>query len=73
MGTKPPSSLKEIFEHTVRKQGAKIATDPTHVLNMEYELLPLGKRYRLSFCRLNRLKFSLVPLSIKLLNGGSFP
>ena len=73
MGTQPPSSLKEIFEDTVRKQGAKIATDPTHVLNMEYELLPPGKRYRVPFCRLNRLKFSLVLLSIELLNGGSIP
>ena len=73
MGTQPPSSLKEIFEDTVRKQGSKIATDPTYVLNMEYELLPPGKRYRVPFCRLNRLKFSLVLLSIELLNGGSIP
>ena len=72
MGTQPPSSLKEIFEETVRKQGSKIAADPNHVLNMEYELLPLGKTYWLPFCRLNGLKFSLVPLSIKLLNGRSF-
>ena len=71
MGTQPPSSLKEIFEETVRKQGSKIAADPNHVLNMEYELLPLGERYWLPFCRLDRLKFSLVLLSIKLLNGGS--
>ena len=72
MGTQPPSSLKEIFEETVRKQGSKIAADPNHVLNMEYELLPLAKTYWLPFCRLNGLKFSLVPLSIKLLNGRSF-
>ncbi|KAJ8278396.1 hypothetical protein GJAV_G00087180 [Gymnothorax javanicus] len=46
MGTQPPSSLNEIFEDKVRKQGLKIATDPTHVLNTEYELMPLGKRHR---------------------------
>ena len=34
MGTQPPSSLKEDGD-TVRNEGSKIATDPTHVLNME--------------------------------------
>ncbi len=37
-------------------------------LHMEYELRPLGKRYREPTCKLNRHTFALSPLSIALLN-----
>ncbi|KAK0155032.1 RNA-directed DNA polymerase from mobile element jockey [Merluccius polli] len=69
MGTQSPCSLQEIFEETVRRQGLKISADTTHVLNNEYELLPSGRRYRMPACRLNRYKFSFVPMSIKLINN----
>ena len=32
IGMLPPSFLQEIFEHTVKKQGQKITTDPNHIL-----------------------------------------
>ncbi|XP_034066724.1 tripartite motif-containing protein 16-like [Gymnodraco acuticeps] len=35
----PPSSLQEIFEEMVRKQGRKITCDPKHILYREFELL----------------------------------
>ncbi len=69
IGMLPPSSLQEIFEQTVMKQGQKITTDPNHILYKEYELMPSGRRYRLPNCKLNRYKFAFIPLSIKLLNS----
>ena len=68
IGMQPPCSLQEIFEETARKQGLKITCDPNHILHKEYEMLPSGRRYRLPNCKLNRYKFSFVPLSIKALN-----
>ena len=65
----PPCTLQEIFEQTLIKQGRKIASDPTHILNGEFEMLPSGRRYRAPNCRLNRYKFSFVPLAIKALNS----
>ena len=39
IGTLPPSSLQEIFEEMVTKQGCKITCDPKHILYREFELL----------------------------------
>ena len=68
IGMQPPRPLQEIFERTLIKQGQKISQDPTHILHKEYEMLPSGRRYRVPNCKLNRYKFSFVPLSIKALN-----
>lgn len=68
IGRVPPTTLNELFEEAVRKQSLKITNDPNHVLYSEYEMMPSGRRYRLPNCRLNRFKFSFVPLSIKILN-----
>ena len=68
IGVQPPCSLQELFERTVMKQGSKITRDPTHILHREFELMPSGRRYRVPTCRLNRYKFSFVPLAIKALN-----
>lgn len=68
VGTQSPFSLQDIFGETVRKQGLKIAKDPSHILHKNYELMTSGRRYRLP-CKLNRYKLSLVPLSIELLNS----
>ena len=68
IGMQPPCPLQEIFERTLIKQGQKISQDPTHILHKEYEMLPSGRRYRVPNCKLNRYKFSFVPLSIKALN-----
>ena len=51
------------------QQANKIISDPSHIMHGEYELLPLGRRFRVPHCRLNRFKNSFVPVSIKLVNG----
>lgn len=61
----PSSSLQEVFEESVIKQALKITKDKNHILHNEYEMMPSGKRYRVPNCRFT---FSLVPLSVKLLN-----
>ena len=67
--TSPTISLQEIFEQTLRRQSVKIIYDTKHVLHNEFQLLPSGRRYRTPPCRLNRCKYSFVPLSIKQLNS----
>ena len=69
IGMQPPCSLQEIFERTVMKQSLKITRDTSHILHREFEALPSGRRYRGPNCRLNRFKFSFVPLAIKALNN----
>ena len=66
--TSPVISLQEMFEQTLRRQSVKIIYDNKHVLHNEFQLLPSGRRYRTPPCRLNRYKYSFVPLSIKQLN-----
>ena len=67
--TSPMISLQEIFEETLRRQSVKIICDIKHVLHNEFQFLPSGRRYRTPICRLNKYKYSLVPLSIKQLNS----
>lgn len=69
IGMPLPASPQEIFEETMIRQSLKITSDPSHVLHTEYQMMPSGRRYRLPNCKRNRYKFSLVPLSIKLLNS----
>ena len=69
IGQMPPTPLQELFEEAVRKQGLKVINDPNHVLYSQFELMPSGRRYRLPNCKLNRYKFSFVPLAIKLMNN----
>ena len=69
MGMQPPCSLQAIFERTLVMQGSKITRDPNHILHSQFELMPSGRRYRVPTCRLNRYKFSFVPLAIKALNN----
>ncbi|KAJ8400194.1 hypothetical protein AAFF_G00398880 [Aldrovandia affinis] len=47
---------------------SQVQADPSHILHLEFELLPSGKRFRLPQCKLNRLKNSFVLHSISLLN-----
>lgn len=68
IGQVQSTTLNELFVEAVKKHSFKIINDPNHVLCSEYEMMPSGRRYRLPNCRLNRFKFSFVPLSIKILN-----
>ena len=47
---------------------SNISSDPSHVLFKEYQLLPSNRRFRVPQARLNRLRNSFVPQSVKLLN-----
>ena len=67
--TSPMISLQEIFEQTLRRQSVKIIYSTKHVLHNEFQLLPSDRRYITPPCRLNRYKYSFVPLSIKQLNS----
>ena len=71
MGMSIPLTPQKIFEDSTIRLADKILSDPAHVLNSEYELLRSGMRYRVPMCRLNKYKFSFVPLSIGLLNKRS--
>lgn len=69
IGMLPLTSLQEIFERSVKNQSLKITGDPSHILHKEYELMPSGRRCRVPICKLNRYKFSLIPLPLQLLNN----
>ena len=64
----PPNTPKSIFDQAVMRQARNIMSDPLHVLNPEYDLLPSGRRYRIPWCEYNRYKHSFIPLSITMLN-----
>ena len=68
IGMEPPCTLQEIFDSTVLKQGLKVTQDPSHILHNEFILLPSGRRYREPPWKLNRFKYSFVPLAVKALN-----
>ena len=69
MGMPSPTSLQVLYDEAVRRQALNIVQDEDHILHGEYDLLPSGRRYRLPNSRTNRFKLSMVPWSIKLLNG----
>ena len=64
----PPIRPQAIFEQAVMRQAENIVSDPSHVLNPEYDLLPSGRRYRTSKWGCNRYKHSFIPMSIQMLN-----
>ena len=69
MGRTEKLSLESIYDQSVLRQAQRVLSDPSHILHMEYELLPSGRRYRIPKCKLNRFKHSFVPTSIKILNN----
>ena len=68
MGPPALSSPQDLFEQAAIKQAKNILTDTSHVLSPDYTLLKSGRRYRVPLCKHNRLKYSFIPLSIKLIN-----
>ena len=67
----PPINLQAIFNQSALRQAQNIISDPSHVLNAEFELLPSLRRYR-TVGGNNRFKNSFVPLSIKLVNDAMY-
>ena len=68
MGRTDKLSLQSIYEQSVLRQARRVVSDPSHILQMEYELLPSGRRYRIPKRKLNCFKYSFIPTSIKTLN-----
>lgn len=64
IGILPPSSIQEIFEETVRKQGLKMTCDLDHIF---HKVWADAFRQKLqSWCnnfKFNKYKFSLIPIS----------
>ena len=60
------------YEQTVLRQAQRTVTDPSHILHLEYDLLPSGRRYRVPHCKLKHFKNSFVPTSIKFLNNAAW-
>ena len=68
MGVINPNYLQGLYEKAVLREARKILSDPTHILNSEFEILPSGRRLRMPSCRLNRYKNSFIPVATKILN-----
>ena len=60
--------LTELCESQVAARGRAIFADPSHPLNGEYDMLPLGRRLRAPFLDVTRTQRTFVPYSISLLN-----
>ncbi len=69
IGIKQYEPILTLYEQAMMRRAISISADPDYPLFSEYQLLPSGKRLRMPMCQTNRLKFSFVPASIKLLNS----
>ncbi len=68
IGSNDHQVLQSIYEQTDLMQAHRIVTNPSRIFHTGYELLP-SRRYRVPHCKLNCLKNSFVPSSIKFLNN----
>lgn len=57
---------QDFYEKCILNQVQKILGDQTHFLYPQYELLPSGRRYRVSICKLNRHKNSFASVSVRM-------
>ena len=60
--------LNELYECRVVRKAGSIILDTTHVLAKHYELLPSGRRYRMTKFSTLRTRNSFIPKSITFLN-----
>jgi hypothetical protein len=58
----------DIFNKRCVKLATKIISDNNHPLNIFYQLLPSGSRYRSTKCRTERYRKTFIPTSIRMLN-----
>ena len=61
-------AFKEAHTKSMLRLANSISSDPLHVLNGEYQLLPSRRRFRVPTFKKNRLKNSFVHQSVLLLN-----
>ena len=67
----PVPRMEDIYHDRVLSLASKVVSDPTHVLNMKYVLLPSRRRYLVPKLKSKRAKCSFIPTSILLLNEPS--
>lgn len=60
-----------INEQATIIQGNKAVTDPSHMFNSESQLLPSGRRLRVSYCRINTENLIFIPVSRNLINSNT--
>ena len=64
----PQLSLEELYKRQQHRLTGSILGDRSHPLYGEFQLLPLGRRYRLPVGDNNRFRFSFVPAAMSELN-----
>ncbi len=62
-------NLADLYRSAVKRKALSICTDPSHPLHEQFQMLPLGRRYRVPLARKNRFKHSFVPSAVKILNS----
>ncbi|XP_077981372.1 uncharacterized protein LOC144436447 [Glandiceps talaboti] len=61
-------SMKSLYGKRALVKATKITNDPSHALVQYFEMLPLGRRYRILSLRTRRARLSYVPSAIRILN-----
>ena len=62
-------SLDDLYQTALRRKARRVVSDPTHPLHHEFQMLPLGRRYRVPCAKKNLFKKSFVPSAITVLNS----
>ena len=60
--------INERFRSEVIRVAKCISRDPTHPLNVCFELMPSGRRWRMPVIRTSRFRNSFIPTAVRLLN-----
>ena len=63
------NDLTMLYQRQTLKKAQSVLDDQSHPLHAEFRLLPSGRRYCVPKCRTNRMRNSLVPAAIVLLNN----
>ena len=64
---RPQKTLDDLHSTAVHRK-THILDDDTHPLHSEFELLPLGRRYRVHMARKKIYKDSFIPNAISMVN-----
>ncbi len=69
VGMKEHSNLQTLYEKSVLREAYEILNCTVHILNREFEMLQLGRRFIMPRCRLSRFKNAFIPSATKALNS----
>ncbi len=68
VGLEEKQTIQEMYEVSVLRHAKKIVADDTHILHVNFNMLPSGRRLRILMCKSNRNKNYFVPSAVKLFN-----